>query len=361
MTVSGTPGTGTITLGSAVSEYQAFSAAYGANATVDVLIVDGTAWEVARDCTYTHSGTTLSRGTLEASSTGSAISLTSAAVVSVTATAERGNRWGSVADNYLSFDVAAHITYTDSDTIGIAAGRGVVGGKLLSWAATSKDCGPSGTSPMNAAGIKYVYLENSSGTAAFTVSTTAPTWDATIRYYTGSSANQRLIGWVLVWNATTAGTYRIVPFTAQYTGGECLIEYQGDALSVSDQWDSNDARLGSKTSTSTTDTNTALTYSTLIPAACGRIRVGILVGSTVADDNCVVSVSPFDSDMGTALTPVAYGNNAIRLEWANGYIYFPRFWMLSSASGSIYYGVTRAAGTGTVTGYIDCWGGALCL
>jgi len=91
MTVSGTPGTGTITLGSAVSGFQSFASAYGANATVDVSIVDGTAWEVARDCTYTNSGTTLTRGTFEASSTGSALSLTSAAVVTVTATAGFGN------------------------------------------------------------------------------------------------------------------------------------------------------------------------------------------------------------------------------------------------------------------------------
>lgn len=91
MTVSGTPGTGTITLGSASSGYQSFSSAHGANATVDVLITDGTAWEVARSCTYTHSGTTLSRGTLEASSTGSAISLTSSAVVAQIPTAQWGN------------------------------------------------------------------------------------------------------------------------------------------------------------------------------------------------------------------------------------------------------------------------------
>lgn len=90
--VSGTPGTGTITLGSAVSGAQSFASAYGGNATVDVFITDGTAWEVARNCTYTHSGTTLSRGTLEASSTGAPLSLTSAAVVRVAASAEWGNR-----------------------------------------------------------------------------------------------------------------------------------------------------------------------------------------------------------------------------------------------------------------------------
>lgn len=92
MSVSGTPGTGTITLGSATTGYRSFGTAYGGNATVDVLITDGSAWEVARNCTYTHSGTTLSRGTLEASSTGSAISLSSSAVVSVILPAAKGNR-----------------------------------------------------------------------------------------------------------------------------------------------------------------------------------------------------------------------------------------------------------------------------
>ena len=87
-----TTGPGTITLGSASSGYQSFADAYGANATVDVLIADGTAWEVARNCTYTHSGTTLTRGTLEDSSTGSALNLSGSATVSVVATAAFGNR-----------------------------------------------------------------------------------------------------------------------------------------------------------------------------------------------------------------------------------------------------------------------------
>lgn len=92
VTVSGTPGTGTITLGSASSGYQSLASAYSADATVDVVITDGSDWEVARNCAYTHSGTTLSRGTLEASSTGSALSLTSAAVVAVTQVASKGTR-----------------------------------------------------------------------------------------------------------------------------------------------------------------------------------------------------------------------------------------------------------------------------
>lgn len=92
MSVSGTPGTGAITLGSAPSGYQSLASAYGGNATIDVLIADGTAWEVARGCTYTHIGTTLTRGTLEESSTGSVLSLTSSAVVSEILTAARATR-----------------------------------------------------------------------------------------------------------------------------------------------------------------------------------------------------------------------------------------------------------------------------
>lgn len=87
--VTGTPGTGTITLASALTGYQSFAAAYAADASVDVLVEDGDAWEIARDCTYTHTGTTLSRGTLEASSAGSALSLTSAAKCYVIETAAR--------------------------------------------------------------------------------------------------------------------------------------------------------------------------------------------------------------------------------------------------------------------------------
>lgn len=85
-----TTGTGTMTLGSAESGYQGFAA--GDNGKYfDAVIEDGAAWEVARECLYTHSGTTLTRGTLESSSTGSAISLTGAAKVYVVDTAYRLN------------------------------------------------------------------------------------------------------------------------------------------------------------------------------------------------------------------------------------------------------------------------------
>jgi hypothetical protein len=92
MGVSGTPGTGSITLGAAESGYQSFAAAYASNSVVDILIEDGGAWEIARNCAYTHSGTTLTRGTLEASSTGAALSLSASAKVFVIDTADRINQ-----------------------------------------------------------------------------------------------------------------------------------------------------------------------------------------------------------------------------------------------------------------------------
>ncbi len=84
--VSGTPGTGTVTLGAAVSGFKALGSGQNSQ-TFACLFQDGTAWEIATGCTYTHSGPTITRGTLEDSSTGSAISLTSAATVSVVLTA----------------------------------------------------------------------------------------------------------------------------------------------------------------------------------------------------------------------------------------------------------------------------------
>lgn len=83
MTVSGTPDTGTATLNAASTGYVAFASGDGGK-TFSILWEDtGNAWEIATGCTYTHSGTTLTRGTRVGSSSGSALSLTSAATATV--------------------------------------------------------------------------------------------------------------------------------------------------------------------------------------------------------------------------------------------------------------------------------------
>lgn len=88
MTVSGTPGAGNITLGSAVSGFQSFAAAGVADGQlISYGALDGTNWEVGR-AVYVASGTQLQSRTLYGSSSGSLISLTSAAVVFTTLLAE---------------------------------------------------------------------------------------------------------------------------------------------------------------------------------------------------------------------------------------------------------------------------------
>jgi len=273
----------------------------------------------------------------------------------VTAAVVRDYMAQKLATAALEFTAAEHMEYVDTDTISITGGQAWVNGTWLTWATQNKDCGPSGTSPMNAAGIKYVYLENSGGTAAFTVSTTAPTWDATLRYRKGSSNDQRLIGWIYVWNATTAGTYRIAPFHAQFNGKVARVVYSSEYLSGSDIFDSNDLRLGSKSSTSTNDTYTSLTFSSLIPADCHEGYFQIQIGGTVADDSGRVNLSWSDYDGGTT----GMGAISARMTWRNSFLYLPQAWLPLTESGVLYYAVTRASGTGTITGYVDCWGGAI--
>lgn len=80
-----TTGTGTITLGSAVSGYQSFADAGVANSdVVRYVIEDGSAWEIGTG-TYTASGTTLSRTVSESSNADAAITLSGTAVVYITA------------------------------------------------------------------------------------------------------------------------------------------------------------------------------------------------------------------------------------------------------------------------------------
>ncbi len=90
------PGTGSVTVSTAVSGFRTFAQGYNsADATVAGVRIedasDATIWEIDENCAYTHSGTTLSRGTRKDSSTGSAVNFTGSVVVSVIATAGFGN------------------------------------------------------------------------------------------------------------------------------------------------------------------------------------------------------------------------------------------------------------------------------
>ena len=81
-----TTGTGTITLGTALSTYLSFAAGGVSNGNqVSYLIEDGnTGWEIGTG-TYTTAGTTLSRNAIKSSNANNEINLTGNAVVSITA------------------------------------------------------------------------------------------------------------------------------------------------------------------------------------------------------------------------------------------------------------------------------------
>lgn len=81
-----TTGTGTITLGSALSGYQTLADAGVADTnTVHYVIIDGANWELGHGV-YTSSGTTLTRVVEESSNSDSAINLSGSASVFITAT-----------------------------------------------------------------------------------------------------------------------------------------------------------------------------------------------------------------------------------------------------------------------------------
>lgn len=82
-----TVGTGTLTLGSAVTKYQTFANAGVSNGdVVHYTIEDGNDWEIGKG-TYTAAGTLLSRSLVQ-SSTGALLNLSGSAEVFISATAE---------------------------------------------------------------------------------------------------------------------------------------------------------------------------------------------------------------------------------------------------------------------------------
>jgi len=207
---AGAPGTTGLTLTGAVAPFRSFGAGYNnANATVDVRIQDAadeTIWEVARNCAYTHSGTTLSRGTFENSSTGSLVNFTGAVVVSVVATAHTGN----LADlSNRGVIQGLEISYSSTTAIAVAAGTCAINGKLLTYAGGTLTSGSTwknnnnDTVTIGASKAYYVYAFDNAGTLEIRVQDYAaatyggaPTWDSAYDYWIAPSvgAQARRIG-----------------------------------------------------------------------------------------------------------------------------------------------------------------------
>ena len=131
--ITATTGTGTITLGSAVSGFQDFTAAGVPNgATVSYVIEEGTAWEVGTG-TYSTTGPTLTRTPNESSNAGSAINLAGAAQVFLTAASE---------DLQNAADMDQGVATTDTP---IFAGATVNGNITVTGTVDGRDVAADGT------------------------------------------------------------------------------------------------------------------------------------------------------------------------------------------------------------------------
>ena len=99
-TVSGTPGTGAITLAGAVAKFRAMAATLDGitlnGATFSLSLEDGNNRSFETGCLYNSTAGTFARGTVESSTTGARLSLTSAAIVAVSFPASRGTAWDAM-------------------------------------------------------------------------------------------------------------------------------------------------------------------------------------------------------------------------------------------------------------------------
>lgn len=194
--VASAPGSGDVACGSALTGYLGLGAAQDGMTFDGVTFLDGSAWEVRNGCTYTHGTTTLTRGTLEESSTGSAISLSSSTTVMLSVSADAIRRFESAA--------LAHATGADSATTMAVGNLYVVDGSALTANRTY-------TLPATAAVGDRVGVMVSAGSASYEVILTAASGD-TLNGVAGGTEWSRVFitGEVVVMRCVTANSAWVV-------------------------------------------------------------------------------------------------------------------------------------------------------
>jgi hypothetical protein len=195
VTVSNTPGTGAFTVSTPSSGYQGFVA--GDDGKVGFYVAEeGTAWESFIG-TYTHGTTSLARTQLIDSSSGSAVSFTSAAVVWLdlaSAAAYSAHMGGKGVIN------GGLLIYNSATALDIEACTLSVNRKILSASATTITSGSTmldisgATVTLAASKCYFVFAYDNSGTLAYRVEErdgtgdgADPTWDVDYDYWKATS------------------------------------------------------------------------------------------------------------------------------------------------------------------------------
>lgn len=220
--ITNTPGlTGGLIVGAAITSpdggYRTFGATHDGK-SCDILVVDGAAWEVRTGCTYTHSTTTLTRGTLEDSSTGAAIPLSSSAIVSVIASAAFGNRIerdGKTAGRRVVFmgdSITAYATHVMGQQASQTAGSFTAGFVTL-WC---DDATPAGA-----------------GTLTYNSGAKTLTWQP-FGGVVGAPVDASVSGFLKVPSGVASQALYLVWFgaTRNYTSGACTITVQADGFQI---------------------------------------------------------------------------------------------------------------------------------
>ena len=195
--VASAPGAGDVACGSALTGYLGLGAAQDGMSFNGVTFLDvAGAWEVRNGCTYTHGTTTLSRGTLEESSTGSAISLSSSTTVMLSVSADAIRRYESAA--------LAHVVGADAATSMEVGNLYVIDGGTLTASRTY-------TLPATAAVGNRVGVMLSAGSASYEVLLTAASGD-TLNGVAGGTEWSRIfqVGEVIIMRCVSASAAWVV-------------------------------------------------------------------------------------------------------------------------------------------------------
>ena len=196
--VASAPGSGDVACGSALAGFLGLGAAQDGMTFNGVTFLDGSAWEERNGCVYTHSTTTLTRGTLEESSAGptTPISLSASTTVMLSVSADAIRRYESAA--------LSHVSGANAATTMKAGDLYVIDGSTLTANRTY-------TLPATAAVGDRVGVMVSVGSSSFEVLLTAASGD-TLNGVAGGTEWSRVFttGEVVVMRCVTANSAWVV-------------------------------------------------------------------------------------------------------------------------------------------------------